>query len=653
MRDGEHFTKEMVAEFNKKEITPITINRTFPVCNVIFGSHLVNRKQIIAKGRTGEDTDTSEIMTEGIRYVMDQNDGMYKQSSAFLDCITGGYGCLQVGINRDPRLERVGVFYRDWKDVYWDHFGDPWLDPERCRYAFHQPWIDEEVLTKMFPDFAEDIAGMSSQISSDSRRNNLDDDEATRVEDKKGLLNGTNWYDKKRKRVRPVEMFYTVWEKATFAVFPDGNALELTDDMPVSEQFQIIQNSEKICHAMVRKMRQSAFYGELEFYDIYTPFNHDRFPFVPFLAYTDRYGLPYGVPRQFREQNMEVNFRRTMALSLLMNRRVVMEDGSADDHQQVYDEANKQDGFIVLNDNKINSFRIDEHGELANSQVNLLLQSEKEIQEISGVNSEMAGYGSNATSGVAIEKKQTQGNIITSNLFDNERRSMKILGELVMAGIQQNWKGPKVLRVTDSLTGADRFARINEKVSEGGAITVRNAISQGRYDCVITDMPMTDTVRELYMQMINEAVKKSPPEMVPHLILMSFEISDVPNKEQLLAKIRPILGIEPGDKDMPAEEREAKAKQQAEALAAKQAEAENLAKQGAILDLQQKEADVSLTIAEVKKMLASIEAEMIRAKSGEGRQIVESLKAGYEIQKDINGKEDEVKARIGGQPPQG
>jgi len=56
------------------------------------------------------------------------------------------------------------------------------------------------------------------------------------------------------------------------------------------------------------------------------------------------------------------------------------------------------------------------------------------------------------------------------------------------------------------------------------------------------------------MNLIIEWVKKSPPEIIPHLMTMAFEMSNIPNKEQTLAKLKPILGVNPEDEDLTVEE---------------------------------------------------------------------------------------------------
>jgi hypothetical protein len=312
---------------------------------------------------------------------------------------------------------------------------------------------------------------------------------------------------------------------------------------------------------------------------------------------------------QIQGMQEEVNKRRSMALALLKSRRVMVEEGASPDVggiDRIYEEANKLDGLIVLKDGALSAgkFKIQENAELAPSQVKMMESSEQEINEIVGANLAAMGYESNETSGVAIEKRQRQAAVVIAPIFENLRRSMKVLGEQVIANIQGYWTGEKVLRVTDRMTGAERFVEINHKIQmEDGHYEVKNNIAQGKFDVVVSESPMTDTIREKNIELIIEWVKKSPPEIVPHLLHLAFELSNITNKESLMAKIKPILGIDPTEEDMSPEQIKQKVLMQ---LQAQQEEAQKKAamEQKAIeLELEHKDLQNQKVAAQIATLL--------------------------------------------------
>ena len=74
-RDGAQWTQSAIDELKKKEINALTVNRIFPVVNLILGSQSSNQKSIVAKARTQMDSEISQTFTEGIQFVLDQNGG--------------------------------------------------------------------------------------------------------------------------------------------------------------------------------------------------------------------------------------------------------------------------------------------------------------------------------------------------------------------------------------------------------------------------------------------------------------------------------------------------------------------------------------------------------------------------------------------------
>ena len=632
--DGKQWTEEDYNRAIEAGIEPLTINRTFPVVNLLLGSEQINKNDITIEGRTQDDAEISTTMTEAVRYILEQYNGQALVSQAFKDSVIPGAGFLAVSHNPDPRKEKIWITYRDWKDVGWDPFGDPWLSPSGCRYVYYQPWKDLDWLITQFPEKKQELSEAFEEYAEMSRRGSMSHgvvvDESTLVEEMKERV-AINAYG--RKRVRPCEFWYCVYEEGLWARFANGDSRELKKDADPLELRQAVLAAEEVVRAMVPKIKTVTFLGNVVLHWDYSPYKHDEYPIVPFYGYLDRFNYPYGVPRNIRGQNEEINKRRSMALALLKSRRVTVEEKAVDNPnklQDIYEEANKLDGFIVVKEGKINAVKVEEMAELYRPQVDLLLQSEREIQEVSGANADALGYKSSQVSGIAIERKQEQGNTILAPIFGNKRRSEKRLGELIIPEIQSQWRGEKILRVTDRLTGAKKWVHLNQR-EQGpmGEITLRNNITQGKFDCVVSEAPATDTVREQHLNMLIEWVKKSPPEIIPYLMNAAMELSNLPNKEQLMARIRPILGIEGGD-DHNLSPEEVKA-QVASQLEAQQAEAARMK--------QVQEAEIKLRLENLQltneKLAADIESIRQGDKVRRDDQALKGVKAGFDMQREI------------------
>lgn len=606
-RDGKQWSSSDIKKLKQKGIRALTINRIFPILNLIQGHYLNNRQDVVAKGRTKQDNELGQVMSEGIHFVSSQNRGHQRSSTAFNDQITAGFGCLSVGFNPDPRKEKVAIFSHKWYSVWWDPYATPWMEKEDCRYAFTADWADLEDLIGMFPELKKEIREhfLSLADETDTGRANVND-EGLQIEEYKRYLSSAYWVNGERKRVRPVEMWYTQLVKRWFAIMANGRVIDLDDIENPEEEYLVIQSAREVVSAYVKKMRVATFLDKLLLQDVWSPYVHDDYPFVPYVGYLDRFGFPFGIPRQIKEQDMEVNKRRSMALSLINNRRVITEKGAAENENKAYAEANRPDGYIVLKPGKKNAFEIQEMSQMSQPQIDLLMQSEREIQEISGANDESLGYTARIQSGVALDKKQQTTATITASLLENAKYSQQILGHKIGALIQDSWTDEKVLRITDRITGTEKFVAVNERIHSESGVVLKNDITQAMFDYEITARPMTATVREKNSDLIFSAINKSPPEAVGPLLNLALEISDIPNKDLLLQQIRKATGVAPLNDDLPLEEREALQQQEAEQ---KEAEAQKeIAQQDETIRLDQEKVK-----AETLKLLAEADAEKQQA----------------------------------------
>lgn len=618
--DGKQWTDKDLSDAQSANITPLTVNRIFPVVNLMLGQQQLNPIDIVAKGRTQKDTELAGILTEGIKYVFDQNLAHYRINRAFKDQVIPGFGCLEVCLNTDPREEKIRIAFRDWKDMYWDPYGNPWFDPRETRYVFYQPWVNLEDLKALFPSKAQEIEDKFKSITrplEGGTNDGLYEDEADTVELQiQSLVTGGGWADRTRKRCRPAEIWFTVWDDAWFARFKDGQVFEITEDLPPQRQYELIKMSEEVVRARIRRMAVATIFGKLLLQINWSPFAHSQFPYVPFVGYTDRWNFPYGVIRQIKDQNVEVNKRRSVALALLGAKKVIASADVASNPKrlnEIYNEATKIGGFVVVDPSSVgipvtHRIHIEDQSTLAAPQIELMKLSEYEINEVSGENREALGYSGGAQSGRAIQLKVGQSNIATATIFTNYRRSMHILGTKVLSCIQQYWKEPKVLRITDKLTGSERFVALNQRGYDqnGRPITINN-VTQGRYDIVVTQAPASDTVREKNLEMIIEWIKRAPPEVIPQLMLVGLELSDIPNKEALLLKIKPLLGLDPLQDDMSPQEIKQQIIQQLKAAQQKQAQVEQIQNAEIMSELERKQLENEKIKAEIYEILAKLD----------------------------------------------
>lgn len=642
MYDGKQWDPEDLAIAEAANVDPLTINRTFPLVNMLLGQQILNQYDIMPKARTHKDGELSEILAQGIKFVMDQNNGPFKINHAFRDAVISGIGFLLMDYNDDPREEPIRVTQVPWTEVELDPFADISFGLNACRYILRRKWVDLDDFAEMFPEKRKEILEQFSTLSGQNTSPFLDNgalDFGSKGEEARRLGTRLSWVDSDRKRVRPVEAWYYKWSTGLFAIMPDGNVREISERLSMTEQVALAQGSQEIVKTSVRRVWHAMVLGDELLLDEPSNMPHSRYPFVPFLGYLDRFGFPYGVPRQIRGQNKEVNNRRSMALALMRSRQIMAAKGVADspeDMSQIYEEAQKLDGFIVVNDEYFDKFAIRDHAALAPAQMDILQRSEIEMQEISGANQETALLSGSPNSSEAVEQRRFQAGASTASLFNNYRLGLKLTGELIVSMMQSTWTGPKVLRITDRLTSLDRFTVLNQRVfAPDGSVRIKNDISQGTYDIIISEAPATATLREKNMEQIIEMTKTAPPELHPQLLVMALELSDLPNKEALLLKAKPLLGMDPREEDLSPEE--LREKRLADYDAQQQAAAENAA-----LEKELRTKEIEKLTAEIQLAIATAKERDVKGQVQQGRVELEGFKAGFESELAIAKHKQEV-----------
>lgn len=632
MYDGAQWTESDLQLAAEAGVDPITVNRTFPVVNMLLGAQILNQHEVTPKGRTPKDAELAEVLGQCVAFVRDQSNGQHLITRAFKDAVVAGVGYLMVDFDSDPTREPIRWTHVPWTEIEVDPYGDPWLDPNRCRYVIHRRWVDLDDLIAAFPDRKREIQeqyDIHSQTDHSFFSPRGGFDYGNVAEEQKRTNPRLFWTESGRNRVRPAQVWHTVWGKGLFLRMSNGSVRELPEEMEHSLKYQLVKQSVGIEVHPIRRVMQSMLLGDLMLEQIESPFPHNRFPVVPFISYLDRFNYPFGVPRQIRGQNKEVNLRRSMGLALLRSRRVIVEESVVDDDAalaHLYEEANRLNGMLVVKPGQIGAIQIQEHTDLAPAQMEVMRQSEMEIQEIAGANMQTGLLSGSPDSREAVNQRANNAGAATASLFDNYRLALKSLGEITISMIQGAWSGEKVLRVTDKLTSIDRFVAINQPVTQpDGTVIIKNSVAEGRYDIVVSQSPVTDTVREKHMEQLIEWTKKAPPEMVPQLMMLALELANLPNKEAVLARLKPLMGQDPMEEELTPEE--LKAKRQQDYQAQQEAKAKQLRMEEARVAAETEEIN-----AKIQDLMASAEEKKAKAKAHASRIELEGVKVGADIE---------------------
>lgn len=252
------------------------------------------------------------------------------------------------------------------------------------------------------------------------------------------------------------------------------------------------------------------------------------------------------------------------------------------------------------------------------------------ILDSSGITADNLGMDSNAQSGKAIIAKQSEGSAVTAEIFDNARFAYQLSGEKELSLTEQYVTDERVVRVTDR-RGRPTWKKVNEIVQNpDGSVRVLNDIASTKADFVIDEADFNVSLRQQASQQLFDFAGKMQgfdPMIVLQIMDMAVDQSNLPDKDELLKRIRSITGYQsPEDAVTPQEQQQQQ-----------QAKEQQIAQQQEQKQRQDQAAD-----AEVQVQIA--DAELKRSQADQAR--AEAERARNELQKGASVLTPEEEARI-------
>ena len=514
---------------------PITFNQVKPTVDWVLGTEKKIRVDYRILPRGEEDAKNAEMKTKLFKYVSDANNAGFKRSKSFADAVLAGVGWIDHGINADPDNEPLIVGYEDWRNVWYDTLG---LEDDLSdgRYIFRGKWVDEDVACAMFPDRADvihasvisDDQGFGYDVFSEMLDPAFDPKMAGGLSHGSTGLSpqytgffgyiGTQTSVEPRDRVFLVECQYrTPARKKVLRGKELGTLQGITFDERNEHHLKLVEMGiGQAVDSVADGDPADDLHGRLGLAGRGIPYRHKRFSLVPIWGFKRKKdGTPYGIVRNLRDPQKDLNKRRSKALYLLSANRVVADDDAIKDTDQSWDdivqEANRPDGLIKVNPKSERGIEIQNETKLAEEHVALMTQDEKYIQSASGVTDELMGRDTNAVSGKAIRARQEQGGVVTTAFFDNNRLAFKLSGEIILSMIEQLYTEEKKIRITGGENGkTPEFLEINKYNPETDEII--GDITASQADFVISEQDYSATIREAMFESMTEILKTLQPE---------------------------------------------------------------------------------------------------------------------------------------------
>jgi len=613
--DGDQWEEDDKTELKDRGQKATVFNQIKPTCDWVIGTEKRTRIDYLVLPRGKEDRPLAETKTKILKYVSDINKEQFHRSRAFEDSVKSGLGWLEAGVKSDIDDDPVFVRWEDWRNIWWDtlHVEPDYTDG---RYLFRSKWVDFDVAASMFPDRLGIVrlAVQKDDLYWQEEDQQIDVDpvegEAGFALELSGDTGVTTWA---RNRVRLIEAWYKEPMRGKIMKGKDIGTLNgvMYDEQSENHQALVQEGLASTVDAIRMGVRIMIFCSRGILHDGPTPYNHNRFPFVPIWANRKKVdNSPYGMIRQLRDPQEDLNKRRSKALHILNTRQVVADENATDDWDDIKQEVDRPDGLIRVKQGTRFDFQTDT--QLAGEHIMLMNQDAEYIERTGGVNDEMMGRQTNAVSGKAITARQELGTTLTMTMFDNLRLAFQLIGELKLSLVEQFYTEEKTIRIQGAPNEWD-FVDLNYQDPETGEMT--NDITASQADFVIDSQNFTASMRQAAFEQLTSMLEKLPPELAMAMLDIIVDMSDVPLKETLVQRIRDITGQKDPSKDP----------QDPEEVAKEQAKAEAEAKQKELLEAIQM-LEIRFKEAQAEKLETDAAATSLKME-------VEADKVGSEVEK--------------------
>jgi uncharacterized protein (UPF0335 family) len=514
--------------------------------------------------RRKEDAAPAQRKTELLKYLSDANYLQHNRSRAFEDAVKNGLGWLEDGISDDDDNEPLYSRYCDWREMLHDSRGKQFTTDD-MRYIFRAKWVDLDVAIGIFPKRAgllnrsADEAGMFMGVDSYGD-DAMDDGEM----DANGSSSHTSEYlhGYTRQRVRLIEGWLRIpvmtarLKGGTFngEIF-DALSPGHRDSLAMEEGVKLVEKTVMRMHVAIFTPAGMLWFSE-------SPYRHNKFPYTPIWGKRrSKDGQPYGMIRGLKGIQEDINKRASKALHILSTNKVVMDEDALPEDTDIEvfrEEVARPDGIIIKK--RGSQLDLNSDRELSQFQLQLMERSIAMVQQSSGVTDELLGRKTNASSGIAIQRRQDQGSMATAHFFENLRLAAQLQGEKQLANIEQFVSEEKAFRITNE-RGKAEYVKVNDGLPE-------NDIIRTKADFVISDSDWNATMRGAEVDALLDVVGKiGDPKVMLMVLDLIVENMDIKNRDELVKRIRSMSGMKDpdGDEEVTPEEQ---AKQQAQAKAA-------------------------------------------------------------------------------------
>jgi hypothetical protein len=484
-------------------------NRTRRVVNMITGYQRQHRKSTMCEPVHPDAQANSDQYTKLLYHVNNNGRILETISEAFEGAVISGMNLLQVyldytkdPINGDIQVDNIG---------YNAFIIDPYFrksDLSDCQSIRTRKYVSRTQAQSLLPGREDEIKNLPGWGNRDGKFQFLPESYAYTQQDL--LTYDEYWYltDRKQKLIVDTETGESIEWK--------GEDDDLAYFMKMYPQATTINQQVPTVNLAIVVQGKVFYHGP-------NPLGLDKYPFVPVLAYyhPEITYFPWrvqGVVRGIRDAQYLYNRRRVIELDMLESQITSgfkYKENALVNPKDVF-LAGQGRGLALKAEAQMTDVEQILPPQIPPSMIQLSELLGQEISQISGVNEELLGSAEDDKAGILSRLRQGAGLTTLQILFDQLDQSQKLLGNMCIDLIQNNWTPGKVARILGEEPAQEFYNRAFLK-----------------YDAIVEEAPLTSTQKQLALQQALYLREIGVPIPTSYLI----KNMNIPDKDELIEEI--------------------------------------------------------------------------------------------------------------------
>lgn len=485
-------------------------NRIRRIINMISGHQRRNRKSTVCVPIESSDEQTADQFTKLLYHANNYGHILDTISDAYEGALTCGMNLLSVWM--DYRNDPVNGDIQVDNVSYNGYLIDPYfkkMDLSDCNSVWTRKYLSKSQVISLLPGREDEIKNMSGWGNRDGKFQFMPEAYNYGMQDL--IIYDEFWYSDTRKQKMIVDT------ESGECMEWRGNDEDLNEFLRLYRQVVPIESTIPTVKLAIVAQGKVMYNGP-------NPMGIDKYPFVPVWGYYEPQ-IPYfpwrvqGVVRGIRDAQYLYNRRRIIELDILESQLTsgfVYKENALVNPKDVFLQGQGR-GLALKQEANITDVQKIEAPQIPPSMIQLSELLGKEISEVSGVNEELLGSAQDDKAGVLSMLRQGAGLTTLQTLFDNLDRSQKLLGDIQMRLMQQNWTPGKVRRILGEEPTDQFYNR-----------------AFGKYDAVVEEGLNTATQKQLQFAQLLELRSMDVP--VPTDLLIKN--STLQNKKELTDAIQ-------------------------------------------------------------------------------------------------------------------